>query len=152
MLNSHLEIAQKLVQHPLGPGCNLVKIENIAGCSPSGEAELAGWKEGAKRFVQEMNLNDEEEIEGQEGKGDVTLDTEIGTDRDIEVNSGCRWSNSEDDNIWRNKRIKLMPKTFESVKYSIEFMPLVDCPRSGPGPVRVRTRTPVSEKLRAGYN
>ena len=84
-LNSHLDIAQKLVQHPLGPGRDLIEIKNNAGRSPLGEAELAGWEEGAKWFVQVMNLNDEQEPEGLEGEGDATLDTESGIDRDIEV-------------------------------------------------------------------
>ena len=84
-MNSHLDIAQKLVQHPLGPGRDLIEIKNIAGRSPLGEAELAGWEEGAKWFVQVMNLNHEQEPEGLEGEGDATLDTESGMDRDIEV-------------------------------------------------------------------
>ena len=84
-LNSHLDIAQKLVQHPLGPGRDLIEMKNNAGRSPLGEAELAGWEEGAKWFVQVMNLNDEQEPEGLEGEGDATLDTESGIDRDIEV-------------------------------------------------------------------
>ena len=85
-LNSHLDIAQKLVQHPLGPGRDLIEIKNIAGRSPLGEAELAGWEEGAKWFVQVMNLNHEHELEGPEDEGDATLlDTERGIDRDIEV-------------------------------------------------------------------
>ena len=85
-MNSHLDIAQKLVQHPLGPGRDLIEIKNIAGRSPLGEAELAGWEEGAKWFVQVMNLNHEHELEGPEDEGDATLlDTERGIDRDIEV-------------------------------------------------------------------
>ena len=50
-----------------------------------GEAELAGWEEGAKWFVQVMNLNHEQEPEELEGECDATLDTEGGIDRDIEV-------------------------------------------------------------------
>ena len=85
-LNSHLDIAQKLVQHPSGPGRDLIEIKNIAGRSPLGEAELAGWEEGAKWFVQVMNINHEQEPEGLEDEGDATLlDTESGIDRDIEV-------------------------------------------------------------------
>jgi ankyrin repeat protein len=85
-LNSHLDIAQKLVQHPSGPGLDLIEIKNIAGRSPLGEAELAGWEEGAKWFVQVMKLNHEQKSEGLEGEGDATfLDTESGIDRDIEV-------------------------------------------------------------------
>ena len=83
-LNSHLDIAQKLVQHPLGPGCDLIEIKNIAGRSPLGEAELAGWEEGAKWFVQVMNLNDHEQ-EPEELEGECDVDTESGVDRDIEV-------------------------------------------------------------------
>ena len=83
-LNSHLDIAQKLVQHPLGPGHDLIEIKNVAGRSPLGEAELAGWEEGAKWFVQVMNLNLKQESEGNEGEGDA-LDMESGIDRDIEV-------------------------------------------------------------------
>jgi hypothetical protein len=54
-----------------------------------GEAELAGWEEGAKWFVQVMNLDHEQEPEGiEEGEGEsdaTSLATESGTDRDIEV-------------------------------------------------------------------
>ena len=52
-----------------------------------GEAELAGWEEGAKWFVQVMNLDHGQEPEGLggvEGEGD-TLDTESEIARDIEV-------------------------------------------------------------------
>ena len=85
-LNSHLDIAQKLVQHPLGTGRDLIEIKNMAGRSPLGEAELAGWDEGAKWFVQVMNLNHEQEPEELEGECDAApLDTESGIDRDIEV-------------------------------------------------------------------
>ena len=85
-LNSHLDIAQKLVQHPLGLGRDLIEIKNMAGRSPLGEAELAGWDEGAKWFVQVMNLNHEQEPEELEGECDAApLNTESGIDRDIEV-------------------------------------------------------------------
>jgi hypothetical protein len=64
----------------------LIEIKNIAGRSPLGEAELAGWEEGAKWFVQVMNLDHEQEPTGLgEGEGDATLDTENEIDRDIEV-------------------------------------------------------------------
>ena len=87
-LNSHLNIAQKLVQYPSGPGRDLIEIKNTAGRSPLGEAELAGWEEGAKWFVQVMNLDNEQETEGvgeDEGGGDPNLDTENGINREIEV-------------------------------------------------------------------
>lgn len=87
-MNSHLDIAQKLVQYPSGPGRDLIEIKNAAGRSPLGEAELAGWEEGAKWFVQVMNLDHEqktEELGEEDGQDDVILDTENGVNRDIEV-------------------------------------------------------------------
>ena len=76
-LNSHLTIAQKLVQHPNGPGINLIDIKNAAGRSPLGEAENVGWEEGAKWFVEVMNLGEEtkgeEEPHPAEGTGDIEV-------------------------------------------------------------------------------
>lgn len=57
-LNRHLTIAQKLVGHPGGPGKDLIDIKNSAGRSPLGEAENIEWEEGAKWFVEVMNLDD----------------------------------------------------------------------------------------------
>lgn len=54
-----LDVAQKLVQHPQGPGRDLIDIKNKSGRSPLGEAEMAGWDEGAKWFVEMMNLDAE---------------------------------------------------------------------------------------------
>ena len=56
-LNQHLTIAQKLVRLPGGPGINLIDIKNAVGRSPLGEAENVGWEEGAKWFVEVMNLD-----------------------------------------------------------------------------------------------
>ena len=56
-LNSHLSIAQTLVDFPGGPGVDLIDIKNVAGRSPLAEAELAGWEEGAKWLVQMMKLD-----------------------------------------------------------------------------------------------
>ncbi|KAF7328993.1 Ankyrin repeat-containing protein P16F5.05c [Mycena venus] len=56
-LNSHLDIVKKLVQFPGGPGIDLIDIKNAAGRSPLGEAELAGWDEGAQWLVQMMKLD-----------------------------------------------------------------------------------------------
>lgn len=50
---------QKLVQYPKGPGADLIDIKNAAGHSPLGEAENVGWKEGAKWFVEMMNLHED---------------------------------------------------------------------------------------------
>ena len=77
-LNSHLTIAQKLVQYPSGPGVNLIDIKNAAGRSPLGEAENVGWEEGARWFVEVMNLDDadkgEEELRPAEGVDNVEVE------------------------------------------------------------------------------
>ncbi|KAI0343626.1 cytoplasmic protein [Trametopsis cervina] len=77
-MNSHLEVAQKLVKHPQGPGIDLIDIKNAAGRSPLGEAENIGWDEGAKWFVEVMNLNDggkdEEELRPAEGVQDIEVE------------------------------------------------------------------------------
>jgi len=59
-LNSHLIISQKLVQFPAGPGAVLIDIKNKAGRSPLAEAEMAGWDEGAKWFVEVISLDPEQ--------------------------------------------------------------------------------------------
>lgn len=82
-LNAHLDIAQKLVRHD-GPGRDLIDIKTKAGLSPLGEAELAGWEEGAKWFVEVMNLDPEGSKEQPEDE-EATLDSEDGANRDIEV-------------------------------------------------------------------
>lgn len=56
-LNQHLSIIKKLVQFPGGPGVDLIDIKNSSGRSPLGEAEMAGWDEGAKWFVENMKLD-----------------------------------------------------------------------------------------------
>ncbi|KAF4620447.1 hypothetical protein D9613_000942 [Agrocybe pediades] len=84
-LNSQLAIAQQLVQHPAGPGRDLIDIKNKAGLSPLGEAEMAGWDEGAKWFVEMMNLDGDGSKEGEAGDEDAVLDTEDGANRDIRV-------------------------------------------------------------------
>lgn len=77
-MNSHLEVAQKLVKHPQGPGIDLIDIKNDAGRSPLGEAENNGWEEGAKWFVEVMNLDEggkeEEELKPAEGVMDVEVE------------------------------------------------------------------------------
>jgi ankyrin repeat protein len=59
-LNKQLEVARKLVLHPNGPGRDLIDIKNNIGRSPLGEAEVAGWDEGATLFVEMMILDAEE--------------------------------------------------------------------------------------------
>ncbi|CAK5281941.1 unnamed protein product [Mycena citricolor] len=76
-LNSHLEIMKKLVQVPAGPGLDLIDIKNSAGRSPLGEAELAGWDEGARWLVQMMKLDtggvNEGESDVNDGDGDAAI-------------------------------------------------------------------------------
>ncbi|KAJ7099327.1 ankyrin repeat-containing domain protein [Mycena belliarum] len=83
-LNSHLEIVKKLVQFPGGPGGDLIDIKNAAGRSPLGEAELAGWDDGAQWLVQMMKL--EPGGDGKETEGDVEAeDTDVASTGGIEI-------------------------------------------------------------------
>lgn len=77
-VNAQLEIAQKLIRCPGGPGNDLIDIKNTAGRSPLTEAEMAGWDEGAKYMVEVMNL---EENDG----GDDVDDTNAAPDIEIEI-------------------------------------------------------------------
>lgn len=56
-LNAQLGTARALVGFPGGPGAELIDIKNTAGRSPLGEAEAAGWDEGAKWMVEVMRLD-----------------------------------------------------------------------------------------------
>jgi len=69
------------VEFPGGPGIDLIDIKNATGRSPLGEAEFAGWDEGARWLVSMMKL-DAEVIEGggdAEGgaTGDLLQDVEV---------------------------------------------------------------------------
>jgi hypothetical protein len=57
-LNSQLGTAHALVEYPGGPGIDLIDMKNATGRSPLGEAEAAGWDEGAKWMVEVMRLVD----------------------------------------------------------------------------------------------
>ncbi|KAF8529842.1 cytoplasmic protein [Gautieria morchelliformis] len=78
-LNSHLSTVKKLVLFPHGPGAALIDCKNVAGRSPLGEAELAGWEEGAQWLVGQMALDDgdrgvaskEEDADGEELEQEV---------------------------------------------------------------------------------
>jgi len=77
-LNQHLPIMQKLVQHPGGPGIDLIDIKNSAGRSPMGEAEMAGWEEGSKWLVEMMRLDSDDLEESDRNKViDGTQDVEV---------------------------------------------------------------------------
>lgn len=79
-VNSHLAIAQALVQYPDGPGVDLIDRKNSMGRSPLGEAEHAGWEEGAVWMCKVMNLDDGE---GEEVKEDVS--TVDGGEIEVEI-------------------------------------------------------------------
>jgi hypothetical protein len=70
-LNALLASARRLVEFPGGPGIDLIDIKNAAGRSPLGEAEAAGWDEGAKWMVEVMRLADAGGVGAvAEGEGD----------------------------------------------------------------------------------
>ncbi|KAJ7496574.1 ankyrin repeat-containing domain protein [Mycena latifolia] len=64
-VNSHLDVAKKLVQFSGGPGIDMIDIKNAAGRSPLAEAELAGWDEGAQWLVEMMKLDGGDAKEGE---------------------------------------------------------------------------------------
>ena len=70
-----------LVNFSAGPGVALIDIKNEAGRSPLGEAELAGWDEGARWFVQVMNLDEAKEAQEVEEESPIdpsqAIDVEI---------------------------------------------------------------------------
>lgn len=68
---------KKLVNFSPGPGANLIDQKNKAGRTPLGEAELAGWDEGAQWMVSVMNLTtNSSEV------ADANLDGEVDPDED----------------------------------------------------------------------
>ncbi|EIW80589.1 hypothetical protein CONPUDRAFT_20633, partial [Coniophora puteana RWD-64-598 SS2] len=69
-LNRQLPAARALVECPRGPGAILIDAKNAAGRTPLGEAELAGWDEGAQWFVEVMSL-DEHGVGEEAGAEDV---------------------------------------------------------------------------------
>ncbi|KAH8110419.1 ankyrin repeat-containing domain protein [Phellopilus nigrolimitatus] len=90
-LNAHLAIAQKLVRHPDGCGIDLIDAKNAAGRTPLGEAETAGWDEGARWFVEVMNLDTApKEKEGTVGEDmdDLKIDAGQGIEVEIEDANG----------------------------------------------------------------
>ncbi|KAF8525797.1 ankyrin repeat-containing domain protein [Hysterangium stoloniferum] len=83
-LNSHLSIVKILVLFPQGPGAALIDIKNSAGRSPLGEAEMAGWDEGAQWLTSQMNLDDGAENTGMKEEDTIGEDLEAGVG-EIEV-------------------------------------------------------------------
>lgn len=68
-----------LVQFLTGPGVDMIDIKNTAGRSPLGEAEIAGWDDGARWLVQVMNLDEvkEQAEEGEEPSIDPSQAIEV---------------------------------------------------------------------------
>lgn len=56
-LNAQLPVMKHIVEWPGGPGIELIELKNKAGLSPLGEAEMAGWEEGAQWLVGVMKLD-----------------------------------------------------------------------------------------------
>ena len=81
-INSHLAIAQKLVEYPDGPGADLIDLKNAAGRTPLGEAELAGWDEGSAWLVKMMKLEGSDVV--QETSDEVEDGSAVSA-QDIEV-------------------------------------------------------------------
>jgi len=83
-VNSHLAIVQGLVEHPDGPGADLIDIKNTAGRTPLGEAEFAGWDEGSAWLVKMMKLEGSDvvqetsdEVEDENGVSAQEIEVEI---------------------------------------------------------------------------
>jgi len=74
-----------LVGFPEGPGVDLIDIKNRAGLSPLGEAENAGWDEGAKWLVEMMKLDSQSGDDPKEEVGDVNEEDSITTGGDVEI-------------------------------------------------------------------
>jgi len=85
-LNAHLATARALVEFPRGPGVALIDVKNAAGRSPLGEAEAAGWDEGAKWMVEVMRLDN----------GDDDVDDNGGDGGSGGNDSGARGADSDD--------------------------------------------------------
>ncbi|KAG2142254.1 ankyrin repeat-containing domain protein [Suillus bovinus] len=77
-VNQHLEVAQKLVRFT---GVDAIDIKNKAGRSPLGEAEMIGWDEGARWFVQEMRLDETNHDDVNDNEEDGLVDAA----QDVEV-------------------------------------------------------------------
>jgi uncharacterized protein len=81
-LNSHLDVVQKLVQFPGGPGVDLIDVKNAAGRSPLAEAEMAGFDEGAKWLVEKMKLDTDDGVKEEERPAE---EPDEGDTPDVEV-------------------------------------------------------------------
>ena len=102
-INQHLSIMKKLVEIPGGPGVDLIDIKNEAGRSALGEAEIAGWQEGAQWLVQVMKLDvdgvkedDEDELAESSQDIEVEIEDADGQVAKMKISGGGK---SEDDKL-----------------------------------------------------
>lgn len=87
-LNEQLDVMKALVSHPTGPRGKLVDIKNKAGRTPLGEAEMAGWDEGAAWLVGVMDLDENNNNKATEGATDEAVeenDAEGEEDEPLEI-------------------------------------------------------------------
>lgn len=85
-LNEQLDTMKALIAHPTGPRGKLVDIKNKAGRTPLGEAEMAGWDEGAAWLVGVMDLDESNNTAG-EGANDEAVEENDsgGEDEPLEI-------------------------------------------------------------------
>jgi uncharacterized protein len=86
-LNAQLAATQRLVRAPDGPGAALIDIKNAAGRSPLGEAEVAGWDEGARWMVEVMTL-DEKPAGEADAEDDIKADMAANVEIEIQDADG----------------------------------------------------------------
>lgn len=86
-LNEQLDTMKALIAHPTGLKGKLVDIKNKAGRTPLGEAEMAGWDEGAAWLVGVMDLDEnnagggggatDEAVEENDAEGEEPLEIHV---------------------------------------------------------------------------
>ncbi|KAI5116040.1 hypothetical protein M0805_004978 [Coniferiporia weirii] len=85
-VNEQLGTVRALVEHPGGPGAALIDVRCAAGRTPLGEAERAGWNEGARWLVGVMNIDEAPSAI----EGEVEAETEGGDEEDDGVDVGAQ--------------------------------------------------------------
>jgi uncharacterized protein len=91
-MNSHLSTIKLLINAPGSPGSSLIDIKNRAGRTALGEAEMAGWDEGAVWLVGAMELptgqaqgTDVSQGPDSEDVGEMAEGDEVVEAKDIEI-------------------------------------------------------------------
>ncbi|KAG8907061.1 hypothetical protein FRB99_005438 [Tulasnella sp. 403] len=75
--NKHMDVIQRLVRFPGGPGALLIDQKNQAGLTAVGEAELVEWNEGARWLVSQMDLDSGESADVKEEDAPAEDETEL---------------------------------------------------------------------------